>query len=530
MTKFKLIFVLLALPLLSMSQEKWEGGLFAGFSNYLGDLVEPRFTIKQSSPAFGVFIRHNMSNRFSLRGNLLYGKLKGDDANYDRNKSRAANFESTLIELSAIGEYEFRGNKRWSESGTFTKTWSPYIFGGLGANFGNPEGELTGTGDIDEKDFGNTHLAIPLGLGIRFDLSRKVNLGFEFGERFAFSDYLDGIKNNGDPDDNDVYNFGGVVLAFRFGDKDSDGDGIADEEDKCPTVAGGVATGGCPDKDADGIADRDDACPDDAGDVRMNGCPDRDGDGIADNNDDCPDNAGLRRFSGCPDTDNDNIVDKEDNCPTVAGIPAMNGCPDADRDGITDDKDGCPNEPGTSELKGCPDSDNDGIGDKDDKCPNKPGSKKFNGCPDTDNDGVDDSVDKCPTLTGPASNDGCPEIKAEDKAILDLAMRNVQFETSSSKLLPSSLTNLNQIVEIMKRYPGYKLQIDGYTDNVGNDFANQQLSEARAKACVDYISGKGVDRSLLSYTGHGESKPVADNSTAQGRARNRRVEFTLAPK
>jgi outer membrane protein OmpA-like peptidoglycan-associated protein len=286
---------------------------------------------------------------------------------------------------------------------------------------------------------------------------------------------------------------------------------------------------GCPDQDGDGIADRDDSCPTVPGDVRMGGCPDRDGDGIADNVDDCPDDAGLRRFSGCPDTDNDNIVDKEDNCPTVAGLPAMNGCPDADRDGITDDKDACPNDPGTAEHKGCPDTDNDGIADKEDNCPEKAGTRKFNGCPDSDNDGISDEKDKCPLLAGLAKNDGCPEIAAEDIKTLDAAMRNVQFETGSSKLLPSSLTVLNQIVELMKRYPGYKLSIDGYTDNVGNDFANQQLSEARAKACLDYLVSKGVDKNIITYAGHGESNPIDDNNTATGRKRNRRVEFKLQP-
>ncbi|MEK7254058.1 MAG: OmpA family protein, partial [Bacteroidota bacterium] len=201
-----------------------------------------------------------------------------------------------------------------------------------------------------------------------------------------------------------------------------------------------------------------------------------------------------------------------------------------DRDGITDDKDACPNDPGTAEHAGCPDSDNDGITDNEDACPRQAGMKKFKGCPDSDNDGVDDTKDKCPLLAGLVANDGCPEIKPEDKATLEAAMRNVQFQIGSDKLLPKSFQVLNQVVELMTRYPGYKLAIDGYTDNVGNDFANQQLSEGRAKTCYDYLVSKGINKSLLTYKGHGESRPIADNSTSTGRQRNRRVEFTLSPK
>lgn len=525
MKQIKLLSFLLLLPLLSVAQEKWEGGLFLGYSNYLGDLVEPTWTLKQSSPAFGILLRNHISPRFGLRGNLLYGKIEGDDANYDRNEARGASFESTLVELSIMGEYELLGNRRYSQEGTFKKIVTPYIFGGLGMSFGNPKVE---NGDIE--DFGTARAALPIGFGLNFDVSRKIKIGLEYGTRLTFTDYMDGVKTTGDPNDNDWYNFGGIVLGFRFGDRDSDNDGVADEDDKCPTIAGPVALGGCPDTDGDGLADRDDSCPNDAGEVRLNGCPDRDADGVADNADDCPDQAGLRRFSGCPDTDGDNIIDKEDNCPTVAGIPAMNGCPDSDRDGLTDAQDACPNEPGTAEHKGCPDSDNDGIADSEDACPNSPGLKKFKGCADTDNDGIEDPKDKCPTLAGLANNDGCPEIKAEDKATLDLAMKNVQFETNSSKLLPSSSKILDQIAEILKRYPGFKLSIDGYTDNVGNDFANQQLSENRAKTCFDYLASKGIDKGLMAYKGHGEVDPIADNGTSAGRRQNRRVTFTLSPK
>jgi outer membrane protein OmpA-like peptidoglycan-associated protein len=88
---------------------------------------------------------------------------------------------------------------------------------------------------------------------------------------------------------------------------------------------------------------------------------------------------------------------------------------------------------------------------------------------------------------------------------------------------------LDEIAEVVTRYPGYNLLIDGYTDNVGNDFANQQLSESRTQACADYLASKGVDRSIMTTVGHGENDPIADNSTSAGRRQNRRVTFRLVP-
>lgn len=537
MQKLKLLTLLLSLcAATTFGQQKWEGGVFAGASNYLGDLVVPQFTLKHSKPAFGIFIKNQMQPRFGLRMNLLYGQIEGADINWDRNVDRGAAFSSSLIELSLMGEYELFGDRRFDDKGGFKKTFSPYFFSGVGLAVVNPETNYDAMRPSEALDrdrngtYSNTHFALPVGGGLRFDINRRTNLGLEFGLRLHFSDYMDGIKYAGNPDNNDFTWFAGASVGFRFGEKDTDKDGIVDERDFCPTQPGDLALNGCPDRDGDQIADRDDQCPDEPGELRLGGCPDSDGDGVADRLDDCPNEPGLRRFSGCPDSDGDNVVDKEDNCPNIPGLVALNGCPDADRDGIIDQVDKCPDEPGTAEHNGCPDSDDDGIADVDDNCPDLPGLKRFAGCPDTDRDGVDDSKDKCPTLAGSPDFDGCPEIKAEDKAVLDFAMKNVRFETNSARLTRSSLKVLDQIAEVMNRYPGYMLAIDGYTDDVGNDFANQQLSLERAKACYEYLASKGVDINLMTFAGHGETNPIADNRTAAGRVQNRRVEFTLKPK
>jgi outer membrane protein OmpA-like peptidoglycan-associated protein len=114
--------------------------------------------------------------------------------------------------------------------------------------------------------------------------------------------------------------------------------------------------------------------------------------------------------------------------------------------------------------------------------------------------------------------------------VLTQAMRNVKFRTGSAELLPSSRRDLDQIAEVMSRYKGYVLSIDGYTDNAGSEAVNQSLSEDRARACYEYLGSIGVRLAKMKYAGHGSTNPIGDNSTEAGRIQNRRVTFTLVPK
>ena len=256
---------------------------------------------------------------------------------------------------------------------------------------------------------------------------------------------------------------------------------------------------------------------------------DTDGDGIIDLDDACPTVPGIAAFNGCPDTDGDGIEDSKDECPTVPGLAEFNGCPDRDGDGIADAKDACPDVKGIAKFGGCPDPDRDGDGiiNEKDKCPDVPGSFIAQGCPDRDGDGVMDDEDKCPDVAGPASNKGCPVINEEVKKRLAFAARNIQFETGKSIIKPVSYKILDEVASILKEYPYYDVNVDGHTDNVGDAAKNLKLSQDRAAAAVTYLVGKGVAASRLVSAGYGLTKPVADNKTAAGRAQNRRVEFNL---
>lgn len=326
-------------------------------------------------------------------------------------------------------------------------------------------------------------------------------------------------------DDDKCPNLKGNITAQGCPDKD--GDGIMDEKDQCPTEAGPASRKGCPhkDSDADGILDDDDNCPNIKGSITAQGCPDKDGDGIEDKNDKCPNEAGPHDRNGCPrkDSDGDGILDEEDNCPNLAGSLTSNGCPDADGDGVNDSNDKCPQTYGT--YAGCPDSDGDGVHDGDDECILQPGPAAAKGCPDRDADSFPDVSDKCPDESG--TNQGCPDLKPEEKKFLADAARAVQFEVGKATLKAESYSILDQVAEIIKKYPRYSLSIEGHTDNVGNEANNKQLSEERAKSCYEYLIARGVANERMKYVGFGESKPIADNSTQEGRDKNRRVEFVL---
>lgn len=259
------------------------------------------------------------------------------------------------------------------------------------------------------------------------------------------------------------------------------------------------------------------------------GGKDTDGDGILDKYDECVELPGLPEFNGCPDSDKDGVPDHKDDCPFEFGLAELNGCPDADGDGIPDHQDACPEVPGIVEFNGCPDTDGDGVPDNIDECPQVAGPKANKGCPwpDTDKDGVIDKDDECPKIPGPASNRGCPEIKKEQIDELNAYGKTIYFHSGKSTFQDSAYSSLNNMVRVMKDYPNAKFMIEGHTDSTGNDKINDPLSKDRAAAVKDYLISQGISASRLSSEGYGSSRPVDTNKTAAGRANNRRTEVKL---
>lgn len=403
--------------------------------------------------------------------------------------------------------------------------------------------------------------AIPLVLNNDY---RNFSFGLfaRFGPFFIGSDNITGLVKSSNVNGFDIY--GGMSLPlFRKNPRDRDGDGVSDRKDECKRVAGKLEFWGCPDTDGDGIMDKDDKCPDTFGDSTFMGCPDTDKDGIQDTKDSCPEIKGLEKFNGCPDTDEDGIEDSKDDCPNEAGLPGFNGCPDSDADGIKDKDDECPKTPGLAEFNGCPDTDGDGVEDRKDKCPDVKGLSVYEGCPDTDGDNIPDNKDKCPDVKGTLEFDGCPdtdgdgvpdnkdlcpleaglpenngcpkveeqieilELDEAEEKVLKEVFNALEFETGKSVIQKGSYTSLDELVTLLNAKPEYRIYVAGHTDNVGSKATNKKLSKARAEAVKKYLTEKGIDASRIKTEGFGDSRPTASNKTAEGKQKNRRVEFRI---
>ena len=216
--------------------------------------------------------------------------------------------------------------------------------------------------------------------------------------------------------------------------------------------------------------------------------------------------------------------------------------PDTDADGLCD---AWVSEEGQSEkyaavctgLDNCPEEAEDFDGYQDD-----------DGCPDADNDrdGLCDpwveakglltqfahvckKVDLCPeqaeSMNGYKDEDGCPdEVPVPPKKVFIL--EGVNFESGKATITTDSYVSLMKVVDIMEAFPETTFEIVGHTDNVGRPEKNKQLSADRAESVKNFLVEKGVSESRMVTRGVGDSEPIAANTTAEGRAKNRRIEFT----
>ena len=151
---------------------------------------------------------------------------------------------------------------------------------------------------------------------------------------------------------------------------------------------------------------------------------------------------------------------------------------------------------------------------------------------DDDNDGVPNEKDRCPdTPVGTrVDRNGCP-MSVKESELLDtgtLRLENVYFDTEKSTIKPESYDVLNEVGEILEKWPELRIEIGGHTDDMGTEGFNRDLSQARAGAVREYLTSKfSLERGQYTSKGYGESRPVASNESSEGRARNRRVEFTV---
>lgn len=202
-------------------------------------------------------------------------------------------------------------------------------------------------------------------------------------------------------------------------------------------------------------------------------------------------------------------------CGTSGDEKAASLCPDTPP-GIAVDPDGCPLY-----------SDGDAVPDYQDKCPGTaPGvAVDAQGCPlDSDGDGVADSSDNCSgtPIGSRVDSGGCPLV-GERIAIVT----NINFDFDRDNVRGNVRKRLSRVIELLKERPEIDVQIVGYTDNTGSVQYNLGLSLRRAESVRDYMVSRGIPSARLSVAGRGMTDPLVSNSTPQGRAVNRRVEFVV---
>jgi OmpA family/Thrombospondin type 3 repeat len=237
------------------------------------------------------------------------------------------------------------------------------------------------------------------------------------------------------------------------------------------------------------------------------------------------------------DADNDGVADSLDRCPgtPLRAIVDERGCPvDSDGDGIADIYDDCPKTPssaaGMVDLFGCPiDTDYDGAPDYRDSCRSGPIGAIVDslGCPiDSDSDGVYDGLDDCPGTEAGIEVDarGCIDMSF----LRDTLRIYIDYVPGSFEVDDKTKERLQPLIRKLKILDKVRIQICGYSDNIGPTEANQALSQKRANRMRDWLETQGIARERMTPVGKGEINFVSSNETAEGRAQNRRLEFIFS--
>ncbi|HYQ85658.1 MAG TPA: OmpA family protein [Bacteroidota bacterium] len=394
----------------------------------------------------------------------------------------------------------------------------PYAFGGIGLMYFNPVDKSEMPLPRNSRDeYRRMAPFVPLGAGAEYLVSDKTAVGIRGAYNFTFTDNLDDVKAG----NNDA--FWSVTLTL-FGflespNNDWDGDGLTnDEEKRLGTDPHN------PDTDGDGLRDGEEVKVYHTDPLNR----DTDGDGLTDGEE-------VLKYHTDPlkkDTDGDGLTDGEE--VLKYGTDPLNK--DTDGDGLTDGDEVLKYH--TDPLKR--DTDGDGLTDGDEVL-------KYHTDPlnrDTDGDGLTDGEEVLKYHTDPLNKDtdrgGMPDGKEiqlglnpldpkDDVVIVDVGekiiLEGVNFQTAKTTLLPGSKQILDQVAKGLKAYPTAEVAIYGHTDNVGGAKYNMKLSLGRANSVKSYLVSKGIEPPRIVTRGYGYTKPIADNATPEGRAKNRRIEF-----
>jgi len=238
--KLFILLIFFVIPFFSYSQvvEKQfndrglELAVFLGASTYEGDVhsfSDPELNyFSELGFSFGIHAKKYLNDNVGVRLRYQYLSLAGNDANFSLESGhplRGFSFTNKLSEFTLIIDYEPFLESIYDQSGLFKGGVSPYLYTGFGVSFGSPDIDYNtfsqGTSlqqriATDIEDAGSTFLSFPLGFGIKVYFSELLSIGFEIDARLAISDYLEGVKVSGDPEDNDFYSSFGINLFYAL--------------------------------------------------------------------------------------------------------------------------------------------------------------------------------------------------------------------------------------------------------------------------------------------------------------------------
>lgn len=472
---------------------------FGGNDNFSFDWFEPAYVAEG-------FFGFELSPALELQLNAGYGKYSGK-AMFEEGTDFGT-YESTIIPI----------NLRFKINPWDLKGWNPYFYVGGGVMNFSVDTKPTGVNSGKPVEESGWVGIIPAGLGAEIALSERVALDISLGGALSTSYDLDSYRSGKD-EIWDSYLTAGLGLTFLGEnckvDKDADGLGKCDEKQ--------IGTDpNNPDTDGDGLTDGEEFLTYQTNPL----VADTDGDGLNDGYE-------VKTSKSNPlvaDTDGDGLNDGQE----VNQYKTNPLVVDSDKDGLTDGDEVLKYK--TDPLKA--DTDADGLTDGDEVLKYKTDPLKA----DTDGDSLSDSEEVITNKTNPLDKDtdkgtvddgtevkrGTDPLNAEDDVVkvgVQYILEGVNFDVNKATLKPESEARLQKTLTTLKTYSDISVLISGHTDSDGDAKKNQKLSEERAETVKAWFVKNGIDARRIETKGFGEEKPIADNKTKEGKAKNRRIEI-----
>ncbi len=220
-----IVFITLLFSFNIVAQQNVEAGFFAGAANYQGDLAEDEVELGETKLAYGGYISYLLNPKVIIRGNVFYGDISGDDANSVDLEFRDYSFTGEVLEIGVNTQWLIFGRSRYNNSGIFVPQFTPYLSAGVAISTVKTDLQYPNTDqnnlNFPEKADTDNFLVVPVSAGLRYEMVEFLTLGFEVGARATFSDYVDNVSLNGNPNKNDWYLFGGFTLGYVFGSADN---------------------------------------------------------------------------------------------------------------------------------------------------------------------------------------------------------------------------------------------------------------------------------------------------------------------